>query len=570
MGLSASGCVADPLVPCGSFDAGEAGANRMARENHGPVMAVAMNESFVLRNICEDGACELRRLVLLEQELSPGSQVMLTTRGNYLVGINRDDGRMWTYEFDESGRRKSKTPSYVHETDGPAKLVMGLRNSNRLIVRDRQNRLALFVPGHQNAIPIDADLDETVVVAAVGEHHAALQVKHTDSQSVYLVDLGYEPQVGDVDYVLPPPTRTPTLPRRVARGDFKSIVFGPNDATLVLSEGRGDDARVLVFDVGTMILIDAFEGEVISSREQNDANSIEELPGLHALSPSGEHIAYRTVSGALAVRQLTVQSSCLVRNTNRLGTGREPRRNDGNHPVAGFSASGVIYAEYSVGQSDSYVYAYEPRRQKLVPLGSADGGWHLAAVPGSMTNSDGDHADLWAVGVHNGSHVSIASNGVDGETVGRELTFMPRFDAGIWAIDTDDEVVHNHRKRALSVRRVEPPYRADGTPRFDQEPDDQVVNIVDILPNTDEQDEVPVTPKPLRVPLTGRLCLTTGSPGSWAYRCGDSTGRQQALTSSSGAQEQVEPNELPEFDPPPPIPADEPDDDDDDDPARDD
>jgi hypothetical protein len=51
--------------------------------------------------------------------------------------------------------------------------------------------------------------------------------------------------------------------------------------------------------------------------------------------------------------------------------------------------------------------------------------------------------------------------------------------------------------------------------------------------------------------LTGRLCLSTGAPGSWAYRCGDSTGTRDAITTSSGRQEQTnDPNVRPEFDPP--------------------
>ncbi|MEX1361554.1 MAG: hypothetical protein AB1Z98_00385, partial [Nannocystaceae bacterium] len=171
---------------------------------------------------------------------------------------------------------------------------------------------------------------------------------------------------------------------------------------------------------------------------------------------------------------------------------------------------------------------------------------------GRLTAPDGGAQQLWAVGVREGSHASIGEGGVDGETVGRELTFMPRADEGVWAIDTNDSVVASNRApRALSVRRVAPPRWAAGRLRFEQAPDEQIVEHFVGQDNAG----------PLRVPLSGRLCLSTGVPGSWAFQCGDSSnGSRSALTTNSGSQEQSnDPNSPPEFDPPFP----EPDDDDD-------
>ena len=74
------------------------------------------------------------------------------------------------------------------------------------------------------------------------------------------------------------------------------------------AEGRGAEATVLVFHVKSGELIDRFQGEVVSSRQENNRRAIEELPGLHAVAPSGDRLAYRTVSGALAVRRNTVRS----------------------------------------------------------------------------------------------------------------------------------------------------------------------------------------------------------------------------------------------------------------------
>ncbi|MEX1368122.1 MAG: hypothetical protein AB1Z98_33645, partial [Nannocystaceae bacterium] len=363
------------MVPCGAFEAGEAGDNQVARARVGPIAAFAMRDAFVLRNLCDGptGPCRVDRLDL--PQLSAGSQVMLTTAGHYLVGIDHDDGRVQTYEFDDEGRfvENGDEPELVDQEQGPAKLVIGLRDSDSLIVRDRRGRLAVFEPTASKAIPIAPELSELMRLAAVGEHHVAVKVPRADGrQTLYLVDLGNTDNG----------PRRPADPFEIATGDFTSIVIGPGDGTLVVSEGSGTEATVLVFDVRAKMLVDAFEGEVVSARQENQRRALEEVPGLHAVSPSGDQLAYRTTSGALAVRQLGTQSSCLVRNTNRLGTARQPTRDVGNHDTAGFSADGIIYAEYNVGASDSYVYAYDPRQQQIVPLGNEEGGWHLSAVPG--------------------------------------------------------------------------------------------------------------------------------------------------------------------------------------------
>lgn len=542
MGLGPAACVADPLLPCDSFESGEAARNTLVRADEGPIAVVATSDPFLLRKLCDDGECWVDKLPL--EELSAGSQVMLTTRGHFVVGIDREESSIWTYTLDDSGRRTDKGQSYVDEDKGPAKLVIGLRDSDSLIVRDRQGQLSVYEPDATVAIPIAPELGDYTRLAAVGHQHVVVKVPHAEGkQTLYLVDLGDEDDDG-------PSVRDPKRPVKLATGDFTSVVIGPDDASLVISEGRGTEASVLVFDVASTTLVDAFEGEVVSARQENQRRALEELPGLHALSPSGEQLAYRTTAGSLAVRQLGEQSSCLVRNTNRLGTDREPTRRVGDHAAAGFSADGIIYAEYTVGAAESYVYAYDPRGQQLVPLGAEDGGWHLGAVPGRVTSPDGEPEQLWAVGVRGGSHATIGEGGVDGDTVGRELTFMPREDDGVWAIDTDDSMIVNSRNhRALSVRRVDPPRWASGRLRFEQAPDDQVVDHVDHNDNEGK----------MRVPLSGRLCLSTGVPGAWAFHCGDSSGGRNAITTNSGTQEQNDdPNARPEFDPPFPDEDDEP------------
>lgn len=528
MGAGTAGCLADPMLPCDAFEPGAAVENTVVRAFQGPIAALAMNDAFVLRNLCDPATDECHLESLLLPDLSPGSQVMLTTDGRWLVGVDHVSGNVWTYSFDASGKLGAKEPTYVHETDGPAQLVIGLRDSDRLIVRDRSDRLAVYSPGDQVALPIARDLGEYLRLAAVGVHHVVVRVPAGEGlQRLYVVDVD-----------------EPDEHRHVATGDFTSVVLGPGDGSLVVSEGRGADASVLVFDVESGELMDAFSGDLVSSRAQNDHRALEEVPGLHALAPGGDQLAYRTAAGSLAVRQLEQQTSCVVHDTNRMGTGREPSGNEGNHAIAGFAADGMLFAEYTVGASNSFVYAYDPRNQQIAPLGTEDGGWHLAAVPGRVTDEHGQPEHIWAVGVRRGSHASIGQDGVDGETVGSELTFMPMDDDGVWAVDTKDELVGTRRsERALSVRRVAPPAWANGTLRFEQGPDEQVVSYV----RDGEED----SEGPLRVPLTGRLCLTTGTPGAWAYKCGDSTGGRDAITTNSGEQEQLgDPNVRPEFDPP--------------------
>jgi hypothetical protein len=525
-GAGPAACLADPMSPCEAFEPGTGATNTVVRAFEGPIAAMAMKDAFVLINVCDGPAGECRVQKVLLEHLSPGSQVMLTTDGQWLVGIDHEDGAVWTHEIIGT---EVTAESFVHE-NGPAQLVIGLRDSDHLIVRDRGDRLAVYSPEGRVAVPIAPELGEYQRLAAVGERHVAVRVPREGGvQSLYVVDVIDAPK----DY------------HPVATGDFTSVVLGPGDGTLVVSEGRGAGASVLVFDVASRELVDAFAGDLVSSREQNDHRALEEVPGLHALSPTGEQLAYRTVAGSLAVRHMGEQSSCLVRNTNRMGTGEEPSRRAGDHAIAGFAADGMVFAEYTVGASDSFVYAYDPRNQQLAPLGAEDGGWHLAAVPGRVTDEHGDPERLWAVGVRGGSHASIGEDRVDGKTVGRELTFMPMDDDGVWAIDTKDEIVGERRsERALSVRRVAPPAWNDGELRFEQGPDEQVVTYTQQGGDGDNEG-------PLRVPLTGRLCLTTGAPGSWAYRCGDSTGTRDAITTNSGQQEQTnDPNVRPEFDPP--------------------
>ncbi|MEM7159263.1 MAG: hypothetical protein AAF799_40875 [Myxococcota bacterium] len=542
------------MVPCDEFDAGEASDNQVDRAHVGPIAAIAMKDSFLLRNVCDGDDCKFDRLPL--PELSAGSQLMLSTAGHFLVGIDDDTGRIWTHEFDDNGHRKNKEQTYVHPDDGPAMLVIGLRDSDSLIVRDRSNRLAVYEPRGYQALPIADDLGPNARLAAVGEHDVVVRIDHDNgTESLYMVDVGDEPLPGKLRRIAPP--------LKIATGHFTSVVFGPGDGTLVLSSGKGRDASVIVVDVATTTVIDAFEGDVISAPQDNDKRAVEEFPGLHAISPSGDQIAYRTVSGSLAVRRLGTQSSCLVRNTNRLGTGRDPGNNDGNHVAAGFSADGIIYAQYRVGTAQSFVYAYEPQHQQMTTLGREESGWRLTAVPGRVTAPDGEAEQLWAVGRRDfGEYSSIGERGAEGNVISTELMFMPRNDKGVWALDVADDIEDDANVTgALSVRRIEPPTWTDGNLRFDQQPEDQ---IIDHFVGDDDEG-------PLLLPVSGTMCVSSGVPGRWAYHCGDLSSDGSRITTNSGNQERhADPNSQPEFDPPPPAPSDDGEDEEDEEDQEDD
>jgi len=203
------------------------------------------------------------------------------------------------------------------------------------------------------------------------------------------------------------------------------------------------------------------------------------------VSPDGSFAVYRTPSGALALRDLDVCSSCLVR-----GGGAS------DHRVAGFSADGVIYMEstpHRVGQSD--VLAHDLRLQRSTVLGDGLRSNHLAAVSGRAQEID-DETLPWAISVSDGSYWAVQEG--DAQALGLdEVMFLPRDSLAAWVLDSDYD--KHEGVRHMVVSRVEP---------RDAETDDPTEAALDFVPRD--------TGFVKDVPGNSRVCLSSGAPGSWA------------------------------------------------------
>ena len=306
----------------------------------------------------------------------------------------------------------------------------------------------------------------------------------------------------------------------------------PDDERIIATSGTGDDAQTLVFAVPSGELIDRFAGGAVSGRKSG-----EEMPGLRGVSPDGSHVAYRTPTGALAMRSLDTHASCLVRSSTA-----------GDHEVAGFAANGMLFMEANEGVGASRVLAFDPISREISALGSAEQGYHLAAVAAEMPGEPEDGLEhvregvnFWAVGVRRGSYAAIQSNG-DTQPLGLgEVSFMARDDGAVWLLDTGKE---DNGQRSLSVRRIAPKLDGDSL-RFAPGKDSGPAWM-------DDDDQVQAQ---FVTSLEGArdICASTGIPGAWAYRCSDGNRGQTFFATDAGDSE--DPQQAPDpVEPSPPSP----------------
>jgi hypothetical protein len=261
---------------------------------------------------------------------------------------------------------------------------------------------------------------------------------------------------------------------------FSRVVFTPGDERVLATSGEGKNANTLVFDVPDGDLVDRFAGAAISGLYPEA-----ELPGLSAVSPDGSFAVYRTQNGALALRDLEVCSSCLVR-----GAGAS------DHKVAGFSASGVIYMEstpHRVGPSD--VLAHDLHLQRSTLLGDGLRSNHLAAVSGRAQQIDDDTLP-WAISVTDGSYWALQEGAAQALGLD-EVMFLPRDSLDAWVLDSDYDTKEGVRHMVVS--RLEP---------RDAETDDPTEAALDFVPRD--------TGFVKDVPGNSRVCFSSGAPGSWA------------------------------------------------------
>jgi hypothetical protein len=412
-------------------------------------------------------------------EIPESGQALLTSGSDprFLVALDPGYKNLLSFELLGDGPRKASTRA---PEPPPTQLVASMRNSNKLIVRagedgDEEELFRFDPSGGEEGLRALAPGRSSLKIITVGEQYAvARELVDGANEALYLVPVSPldESLVGN--------------PIPLVRGPkFSRVVLAPGDERVLATSGEGKNANTLVFDVPDGDLVDRFAGAAISGLFPEA-----ELPGLSAVSPDGSFAVYRTPSGALALRDLEVCSSCLVR-----GAGAS------DHKVAGFSADGVIYMESAplrVGPSD--VLAHDLRLQRSMVLGDGLRSNHLAAVPGRAHEIE-DETLPWAISVTDGSYWAVQEG--DAQALGLdEVMFLPRDSLAAWVLDSDYD--RQEGVRHMVVSRVEP---------RDTETDDPAEAALDFVPRD--------TGFVRDVPGNSYVCFSSGTPGSWAQRCGN-------------------------------------------------
>jgi len=485
--LHGCGQASDPAVPCRAMDLGEAAPATVTSAAHAPVFVVSSSPSpFVVFEWCPNGIdCTLQRKSL--DDLAPGSKVMLTSRGNWVVAID-EDGSLYRYRVDRQAATLDQT--VVLEDDAPIGrdgyttpwwLVASLRDSDGVLVRNGDNELQYYWPDRRSA---DFVADDDLKLVAIGERWIAgredIDGEHERLVLVEVVDPDDEQKASRRDPIVVMEGRA-----------FSRVELTAGDARLVATSGDAEDGETFVFDVRTGSLVDRFVGAAVTG-----LRDLESVAGLRATSPDGSHLAYRTSTGALALRDLQSHSACLVRSASA-----------GDHRIAGFAADGTMYMQAELALSESRVFAFDTRERELVALDDTPGrGHHLVAAPARRT----DTGRPWAVGVSNGQYAALQENQGPAGLRMDDAVFLARDDraAGLWAIETyrdDDD------DRRLALRRFVPVF--DGRSYAFATNGEDLPLLQGTTPVPSENlDEMQGSERP---------CLSAGAPGQWAYQCAD-------------------------------------------------
>lgn len=491
-----------------------AGPGVLASAAHAPVVAVSDGPPIIVAERCSDtdpDDCELRRYVL--SELSAGSAMMVTSTGRFVVAIDQHDHTVYSWEvarLDAPDRGRDTIDGSDH--DSPRILLASLRASDWLIVRDNDGDLMRVHPQRSSAEPI-APSDDDLKLVAVGHSYAAAR-RVLDGSREELVLLPVDPEL---DYAGEGPVPL------VRADNFTQVELTADDGFVVATSGTGDDAETFVFTVPEGTLVDRFVGAAVPG-----VTRLENVPGLRASSPDGTHLAYRTASGALALRGLHDQSACLVRS-----------RSGGDHSVAGFAADGMMYMQADLALGESRLFAFDGEARRLVALDRDGAGHHLAAVPDRLPV----RGRPWALGVRDGRYAAVQGTA---EPAAQDLdgpVFAPRQGADLWVATSS---LGNDARRWLSIRRVSP--RVEGSHyRFaDANTEAAAPTVVD----TDGDERDPVA----KFSSGERPCLSTGTPGAWAYTCGSASSREYfAVGGLPGSEDPTLPDadqpELPQTEP---------------------
>lgn len=503
---SVAGCMqsGDPANACTSLDLGTDDPVLFVSETRAPVLAMSAPGSYhrgpvVAHWVCEDDrvdeSCEVR---VDELDVDTSSQLLLTSGGGWILALDVGGNVVRRFELRDDGpvEHSAMTSGF------PTALVASLRGSDTIVMR-------MFVAGGSPELyGFDPDAGSfralapdrpSLKVIAIGERNAiARETVDGNDETLYLVP------------VRPRDASRVGEPIPLVRGPaFSRVVLTPGDERVVATSGEGADAQTLVFDVKDGGLLDRFPGGAISGLMAEA-----ELPGISAVSPDGSHLAYRTVSGSLALRALDTQSSCLVRSDAA-----------GDHTLAGFGADGTLYLESATGTAGrGQIYAFDAETATLTLLGDDARGYRLAAVPARRFEMDGEHKP-WAIAAADGTYYAVEHT--DAENLGLgDAVFLPRASGTMWLLDSkrcdrfskfcapgEDE-----ETRYMWVRRVEP--------EPDRDADEAVYDMAFHPTATDEAEYVE------RLNGDRRVCMSSGTPGSWGRRCGQTTDEQFLIGSS--------------------------------------
>ncbi len=504
------GCdeLSDPSTPCGTLELGDAEPGTMVSHRRAPVLAWAGgsvgsggNEPFVLHYECDAAAaddasdpetpCTLRRTTLAD--LGSGQNaVLVTSAGEYVLSTDRGEQQLHVFRFnpdgsfdgerDEDGRALGQRLALGE--DLPVELLASLRGSNWVIGLDEDRQLRRYWPGRTRADLIAPDLPN-LTLATVGEQHIIGRVRHgSGDDSLYLVPID-----DNLSHSLEP--------RLLMRGRVATrIVVGPRDESVAVTLGHADTAQTLVFRIPDGELLDRFDGELISGRED-----LTETTGLRAVSPDGSHLAYKTAAGSVALRDIGSGSACLVRSAKTAGSAR----------LAGFSAEGLLYFESELGPGETSISVWNASDRYLAVLSTPEVGARLAAVP-SRTPQD---AMPWAVGVRSGSYMALADSEPPENIDLDDAVFIPRDDADLWVLGSDSLI---GGARRIDVRRLTSRRTPSSTLRFGE---------LESAAHETGSDDNPETHDTLGVVVAGpqTACLSTGTPGTRAYACGTGSDR---------------------------------------------
>lgn len=522
LALSACGHTSDPAVPCERIELGEAIAGTVAAHADSPVLAISDTpKPYVVHPVCNAEGCRLIRTFLKsdpapvgaaqrggdgdveDTSLSGGSPVLLTSSGRWVVAIDTEAESILSWRIDPWAERPVTQHADRSMGEGQARvLVVGLRNSDTVVVRNDAFELGRMEPETGAFQPIAEHRPELKVIAVGDAHIIGREIVDGEHDRVVLVPVTPEAPAfydGPVDLAT-----LPTLSR---------VEITADDEFVVLTAGERDEAETFVFSIPDGELVDRFLGGAVSGPTRLDA-----LPGLHAASPDGTVLAYRTESGALALRDLQGSTSCLVRSAS-----------GGDHRVAGFTADAMLYMQADHDLGTSHVFAFDTLTRTLTALDAHGKGHHLVAAPPRLA----DRARPWAVGVSRGSYFALQDGAPQASLGLQGPVFVPRGDddSALWLADKYDD---DDNQTRFGLRRFVPQLSGRAF-QFDAA-DDAVPEIF-----ASPAGETKLAAGLSRLSSGERPCVATGTPGGWAYQC-DGAGTGSGFMAAAPLPDSETPN----------------------------